>query len=176
MIQKPKHIPTFLRRLSMIFLRVFGDLISEYILKSYFIRPLVEEYFHPKLSSQTIELLSRFLITSIEKIHKIYFYLTGTSYNISKTLTNIHYLIYTRSTSDSLIIESKLKSTMKLLSLCLCIQHLIECYISLKQISISITQHRHQLNLLADKENEKKIITTDNSIIFLRLSSLSLML
>ena len=50
---------------------------------------------------------------------------------------------------------------MKLLSLCLCIQHIIESYTLLKQIALSITQHRHQLNLIADKE--KKIIVEDST-------------
>jgi len=156
-----KQIPTLIRRFSMIFFRIFGDLITKYFLTSYLIRPIAEDYFHPKLSSETIELISRFLITFIERAHKISFYLTGYYYNISKTITHIRYLIYTRSTSDSLSIQSKLNYTMKLLSLCICIQHLIESYISLKQIAVSISQHRHQLNLLAEEEKEKKIISED---------------
>ena len=126
---------------------------------------MANEYFHPKLSSQTIELLSQFLITLIEKLHKIFFYLTGTSYHLSKTLTGIRYLIYTRSTSESLQFESKFQTTMKFLSICLSIQYLIESYRLLKQISISITQHRHQLDLLSQEENEnEQAISTDDSI------------
>jgi peroxin-10 len=156
-----KQIPSLIRRISMIFFRIFGDLITKYLLTSCLIRPIVEDYFHPKLSSQTIELISRFLITFLERAHKISFYLTGYYYNISKTLTRIRYLIYTRSTSESLSIQSKLNYTMKLLSLCLCIQHIIESYTLLKQIAVSITQHRHQLNIQA--EEEKKIFSEDST-------------
>lgn len=162
-----KKIPSLIRRILMICFRIFGDLITKSILKSYIIQPIVEDYFHPKLSLQTIELISRFLITFIIRTHKIFFYLSGYSYNISKTLTRIRYLIYTRSTSDSQSIQSKLNFTMKLLSLCLCFQHIIECYLLLKQIALSITQHRQQLNLIAEEEkdkNEKKIISEDDSI------------
>ena len=158
-----KRIPSLIRRCAMIFFRIFGDLIAKYLLTSCFIRPIVEEYFHPKLSSQTIELISRFLITFTERTHKIFFYLTGYSYNLSKTLTHIRYLIYTRSTSDSLSIQSKLNYTMKILSLCLCIKHLMESYTSLKEIATSIRQHRQQLNSLAEEEKEKKIITEDST-------------
>lgn len=156
-----RKIPTLIRRILMISFRIFGDLITKYILTSCILQPLNTEYFHPKLSNQTLELISRFLILFIERTHKIFFYLTGYYYNLSKTLTRIRYLIYTRSTSDSLSIESKLNFTMKLLSLCLSIQHIIESYTLLKQISISITQHRQQLNLITEEE---KIIHIDNSI------------
>jgi peroxin-10 len=157
-----KKIPSSIRRLLMIFLRIFGDLIAKYLLTSCLIRPIVDDYFHPKLSSQTIEFISNFLIISIERLHKISFYLTSYSYNISKTLTRIRYLIYTRSTSDSLSIQTKLNFTMKILSLCLCIQHIIESYLSLKQIATSITQHRRQLNAIVNEEKDKKIITEDS--------------
>jgi peroxin-10 len=160
-----KQIPSLFRRFSMIFFRIFGDLISKYLLSSYLVRPIVEDYFHPKLSTQTIELISRFLLTFIERTHKIFFYLTGSYYNLSKTITRIRYLIYTRTTSDSMSIESKINHTMKLLSLCLCIQHIIESYTLLKQIALSITQHRHQLNVIAEveKDKEKKIISDDST-------------
>ena len=160
-----KQIPSLIRRFLMILFRVFGDLISKYLLTSYLIRPIAEDYFHPKLSSQTIELISRFLITFIERTHKIFFYLTGYYYNISKSLTRIRYLIYTRSTSESVSIQSKLNYTMKLVSLCISIQHIIESYTLLKQIALSITQHRHQLNLIAEEEKnkEKKILSEDST-------------
>jgi peroxin-10 len=158
-----KQIPSLFRRISMICFRIFGDLISKYLLTTCLIRPIVDDYFHPKLSFQTIERITDFLITLIERIHKISFYLTGYSYNISKTLTRIRYLIYTRSTSDSLSIQSKLNYTMKILSLCLCIQHIVESYTSLKQIATSISQHRRQLNAIVDEEKDKKIITEDSS-------------
>lgn len=163
--QQRKKIPTIHRRFLMICFRIFGNLVTKYFLTSYIIQPMANEYFHPKLSSQTIELLSQFLITLIEKLHKIFFYLTGTSYHLSKTLTGIRYLIYTRSTSESLQFESKFQTTMKFLSICLSIQYLIESYRLLKQISISITQHRHQLDLLSQEENEnEQTISTDDSI------------
>ncbi|CAF0974770.1 unnamed protein product [Adineta steineri] len=155
-----KQIPSLLHRLSMVFIRIFGDLISKYILSSYIIKPLVEEYFHPKLSLQTIELICKFLLTFIERTHKIFFYLTGSYYNISKSLTRIRYLIYTRTTSESSSIEFKLNRTMKFLSLCLCIQHIIESYLVLKQIALSITQHRQELDKKTDEEN--KIISEDS--------------
>ncbi|UJR30459.1 hypothetical protein I4U23_017992 [Adineta vaga] len=155
-----KQIPSFFHRFSMIFLRIFGDLISKYLLSSWIIRPITEEYFHPKLSSQTVELLVQFLLKFIERTHKIFFYLTGSYYNLSKTLTRIRYLIYTRTTSDSNSIHIKLNRTMKLLSLCLCIQHLIESYLLLKQIALSITQHRQELNRTND--DEKKILSDDS--------------
>ncbi|CAF2523738.1 unnamed protein product [Rotaria sp. Silwood2] len=158
-----KRIPSTIRRLFMIFFRIFGDLVSKYILTSLIIRPIAEEFFHPKLSLETIELISRFLMTFIERAHKIFFYLTGYYYNISKILTRIRYLIYTRSTADSILIQTKFNHTMKLLSLCLCIQHIIESYTLLKQIALSINQHRHQLNLIAEEEKQKqtKIISED---------------
>ncbi|CAF1040333.1 unnamed protein product [Adineta steineri] len=155
-----KQIPSLLHRLSMVFIRIFGDLISKYILSSYIIKPLVEEYFHPKLSLQTIELICKFLLTFIERTHKIFFYLTGSYYNISNSLTRIRYLIYTRTTSESSSIEFKLNRTMKFLSLCLCIQHIIESYLVLKQIALSITQHRQELDKKTDEEN--KIISEDS--------------
>lgn len=158
-----KQIPSLIRRYSMIFLRISGDLIAKYLLTSCFIHPIVEDYFHPKLSSETIELISRFLLTSIERVHKIVFYLTGSSYNISKTLTRIRYLIYTRSTSDSRSIQSKLNYTMKIVSLCLCIQYIIESYTSLKQIAMSISQHRQQLHSIVEEAKEKKIISEDST-------------
>lgn len=158
-----KHIPSLTRRFLMIVLRVFGDLLSKHILTSFIVRPIAEEFFHPQLSTQTIELISRFLLTFIERTHKIVFYLTGHFYNISKIITRIRYLIYTRSTPDSILIQSKFNRTMKFLSLCICIQHIIESYTLLKQIALSITQHRHQLNLLAEQEQQKepKIISED---------------
>ncbi|CAF1019321.1 unnamed protein product [Adineta steineri] len=155
-----RQIPSLLHRLSMVFIRIFGDLISKYILSSYIIKPLVEEYFHPKLSLQTIELICKFLLTFIERTHKIFFYLTGSYYNISKSLTRIRYLIYTRTTSESSSIEFKLNRTMKFLSLCLCIQHIIESYLVLKQIALSITQHRQEIDKKTDEEN--KIISEDS--------------
>lgn len=160
---KTKRIPSFPRRLTMIFLRIFGDLITKSLVTSYFIRPIADEYFHPKLSSETIELISQFLITSIERMHKIFFYLTGYSYNLSKTFTRIRYLIYTRSTADSQSIRSKLDYTMKIVSLCLAIQYIIEAYASLKQIALSITQNRQRLNATVEENNEKKIFTDDSS-------------
>lgn len=159
---RKKKIPSIQRRFLMLCFRICGDLVTKYLLTSYLIQPLADEYFHPKLSPQTIELMSQFLITLIEKLHKMFFYLTGTSYHMSKTLTGIRYLIYARSTADSLTVESKLRTTMKFLSLCLCVQHVIECYRSLKQISVSIIQHRHQLNLIAQQEKEPKISTDDS--------------
>lgn len=158
-----RKIPRFSRRLAMIFLRIFGDLIAKSLLTSYLIRPIVDEYFHPRLSSETIELISTFLITTIERIHKIFFYLTGQSYNLSKTLTRIRYLIYTRSTADSQSIQSKLDYTMKIVSICLAIQYLIEAYTSLKQIALSITQNRQRLNATTGEETQEKKILTDDS-------------
>lgn len=160
---RTKQIPSFLRRLSMIFLRIFGDLIAKSLLNSYLIRPIADEYFHPKFSSETIELICQFLLTSIERMHKIFFYLTGYSYDLSKTLTRIRYLIYTRSTADSQSIRSKLDYTMKIVSLCLAIQYIIEAYASLKQIALSITQHRQRLNAAVEETREKKILTDDSS-------------
>lgn len=155
-----KQIPSFFHRFSMVFLRIFGNLISKYLLSTWIIRPLIAEYFHPKLSSQTLELLVDFLLTFIERTHKLFFYLTGSYYNLSKTLTRIRYLIYTRTTSDSDSINIKLNRTMKLVSLCLCIQHLIESYLSLKQIAVSITQHRRELN--RTNSDEKKILSDES--------------
>ena len=158
-----KKIPSLPRRFTMILFRIFGDLIAKSLLTSYIIRPIVDEYFHPKLSSETIELISTFLITTIERMHKIFFYLTGQSYNLSKTLTRIRYLIYTRSTADSQSIQSKLDYTMKIVSICLAIQYLIEAYTSLKQIAVSITQHRQRLNATVEETREKTILTDDSS-------------
>ena len=156
-----KKIPQLSRRLLMVAIRVFGDLISKYVLSSCLIRPLAEEYLHPKLSPQTIELISRFFLTFIERTHRIVFYLTGSYYNLSKTLTQIRYLIYTRSSSDSDNIQAKLNHTMKLLSLCLVIQHLVESYSALKQISLSITQHRQELERQANEQPEQKIVSDE---------------
>ncbi|CAF1006109.1 unnamed protein product [Adineta ricciae] len=157
-----KQIPSLFHRVSMVFLRVFGDLISKYLLSTLIIRPLAEEYFHPKLSSQTLELLLNFVLTFVERTHKLLFYLTGSYYNLSKTLTGIRYLIYTRSTSESTSIENKLTRTMKILCLCLCTQHLVESYHQLKQIAVSISQHRQELTRTNDNE-DKKIISDDST-------------
>lgn len=158
-----KRIPSLIRRFIMISFRIFGELVSKYFLTSLVIRPIAEDVFHPKLSPQTIELISKFLITFIERTHKIIFYLTGQYYDISKLLTRIRYLIYTRSTSENVTIQSTMNKTMRILSLCLCIQHIIESYTSLKQIAISISQHRHKLELIAEQETEgqNSIITDD---------------
>ena len=96
-----KQVPTFRRRLLMILIRIFGVSVSNYLLTFYLIGPLAEQYLHPKLSTQTIELVSRFLIKFVERTHRILFYLTGSYYNLGKALTQIRYLIYTRSTAES---------------------------------------------------------------------------
>ena len=160
-----KRIPSISRRCFMILFRIFGYLVSKCLLSSYLIHPMAEAIFHPKLSPTTLELISRFLITFVERTHKILFYLTGHYYNISKTITGIRYLIYTQSTPDSLLTQSQLNRTMKLLGLCLCIQHIIESYTLLKQIALSINQHRHQLNLIASEEEIKRteIISKDTT-------------
>ena len=158
-----KKIPRLSRRLLMVAIRIFGDLIAKYLLSSCLIRPLAEEYFHPKLSSQTVELLCRFFLSFIQRTHRIIFYLTGSYYSLSKTLTQIRYLIYTRTTPDSESIQTRLTQTMKLLSLCLLIQHVIESYSALKQISLSISQHRQELERLADDERAEQKIVSDDS-------------
>ena len=40
-----KKIPSLIRRILMIFFRIFGDLITKYLLTSCLIRPIVEDYF-----------------------------------------------------------------------------------------------------------------------------------
>lgn len=151
---KQRQIPSLIRRFLMILMRIFGDIVSKYLFTSFVLRPLNDEYFHPNLSKQTLELLTRFFFNFIERTHRILFYLTGSHYDLSKTLTQIRYLIYTRSTIENQSIEEKLKKTLKFLSVCLVVQHLIESYNDLKQINLSISQHRHELERQNENENE----------------------
>ena len=151
-----KRIPTVFRRILMVLIKVFGDLLSKYIFSSFIIRPLLDEYFQSKCSSNTIELISRFVIKFLQRIHQILFYLTGSYYNFGKTLTQIRYLIYTRSTSDSENLRMQLSRTMKFISFCLFIQSLVESYFDWKEIVYSIIRDRDEIEMSEIEKCEKQ--------------------
>ncbi|CAF0737481.1 unnamed protein product [Didymodactylos carnosus] len=140
-----KKIPAYSRRLLMILLNLFGNKLFEYLLTNLLIHPLANEYFHPRLSSQTLDYIGKFIISFIDRTHKILFYIYGDYYHLSKLFTRIRYLIYSRTNTNDPIYQT-LNRTMKLLTLCLIIQHVIETYNSIQQIALSIIQHRRQLN------------------------------